>query len=41
MTLTEKARLLRPFIEKAAAMLEDEDALEAVELFPSWQPDTP
>lgn len=30
------ARKLRPFIEKAAASLTDEDALEAVELFPAW-----
>lgn len=32
----EKARALRPLIEKAAASLPDEDALEAVELFPVW-----
>lgn len=37
MTLTELARKLRPFIEKAAAGLQDEDALEAVELFPAWE----
>ena len=36
----EKARALRPFIEKAAASLPDEDALSAVELFPAWQTDT-
>ena len=34
MTLTERARELRPYIEKAAANLPDEDALQAVELFP-------
>ena len=32
----EKARLLRPLIEKASASLPDEEALEAVELFPKW-----
>lgn len=32
----ERARQLRPIIEKAAESLTDEDALEAVELFPSW-----
>jgi hypothetical protein len=36
----EKARALRPLIEKASASLPDEDALEAVELFPVWQTDT-
>ena len=36
MTLTERARELRPYIEKAAANLPDEDALQAVELFPQW-----
>lgn len=35
-----KARLLRQKIEKAAVSLPDEDALEAVELFPAWQTDT-
>lgn len=35
----EKARALRRLIEKAAASLADADALEAVELFPAWQPD--
>ena len=34
-----KARLLRALIEKAAASLPDEDALTAVELFATWQPD--
>ena len=36
----EKAYQLRQMIEKASASLEDVDALEAVELFPAWQPDT-
>lgn len=33
-----KARLLRAKIELASASLGDEDALEAVELFPEWRP---
>lgn len=37
MTLLELARKLRPYIEKAAASLTDEDALEAVNLFPNWK----
>ena len=36
----DRARALRPMIEKAAASLPDEDALKAVELFPAWQTDT-
>lgn len=36
MTPQEKARQLRPLIEKAAGSLPDDDALEAVELFPAW-----
>ena len=40
MTLIELARKLRPYIEKAAASLSDADALEAVNLFPSWSGDT-
>lgn len=32
----ERARQLRPLIEKAAESLPDDDALEAVELFPAW-----
>ena len=39
MTLLELARKLRPYIEKAALSLNDEDALEAVNLFPNWSPD--
>lgn len=34
----EKALRLRALIEKAVASLDDEDALEAVELFESWAP---
>lgn len=40
MTLTELARKLRPLIEKAAASLDDEDALEGKELFSRWKEDT-
>ena len=36
MTYTERARALRPYIEKAVISLTDEDALQAVELFPQW-----
>jgi len=36
MTPQEKARALRPMIEKAAVSLDDSDALEAVELFKAW-----
>lgn len=32
----EKARQLRALIEKAAASLSDSDALDGVELFPTW-----
>ena len=35
-----RARQLRPLIEKAAESLLDDDALEAVELFPAWATDT-
>ena len=38
MTLIELARKLRPFIEKAAISLDDVDALEALQLFPNWNP---
>lgn len=38
MTLIELAQKLRPYIEKAAISLSDEDALEAIELFPHWNP---
>lgn len=36
MDLVERARLLRPYIEKAAERLVDDDAINAVELFPVW-----
>jgi len=36
LTLLELARKLRPYIEKAALSLSDEDSLEAVQLFPNW-----
>ena len=39
MTLVELAQKLRPYIEKAALSLSDEDALEAIDLFGSWQAD--
>ena len=38
MNYIDKARALRPFIEKAAESLRDGDALDAVELFEAWQP---
>ena len=37
MITREKAYALRRMIEKAVISLDDTDALEAVELFPSWQ----
>ena len=37
MTLTEKARILRAYIEKAAESLSDSDAVAATELFPAWR----
>lgn len=36
MNIIEKARKLRKLIEKACISLNDEDALEGVELFPQW-----
>lgn len=36
MKLYELAMKLRPYIEKAAVSLSDEDALEAKELYPQW-----
>ena len=36
MTLIELAQKLRPYIEKAAAFLDDADAIEAVQLFANW-----
>lgn len=40
MTLIELAQKLRPYIEKAALFLDDEDALEAIQLFPNWAAQT-
>lgn len=40
MITREKARQLRRRIEQASASLSDEDALEAVELFPMWKTGT-
>lgn len=37
MTLVELAQKLRGYIEKAAVSLTDEEALDAVQLYPSWQ----
>lgn len=39
MITKQKARQLRKYIEQSSASLGDEDALEAVELFPNWKPD--
>lgn len=39
MTLIEKARQLRAYIEKASASLDDTDALNAIELYPVWADD--
>jgi len=36
MTRLERARKLRPIIEKAAQFLDDETSLKATELFPEW-----
>lgn len=36
MRYIERARALRPYIEKASISLPDEDALQAVELFQQW-----
>ena len=40
MRAQEIARRLRPYIVKASESLSDTDALEAVELFDEWLPDT-
>ena len=40
MRAQEVARRLRPLIIKASASLSDTDALQAVELFDEWEPDT-
>ena len=39
MSLIDRARALRTVIENLAASLDDENALEAVELFPKWKVD--
>ena len=39
MTLIEYARKLRPLIEKAVISLSDEDALNAITLYPKWSGD--
>ena len=36
MTLTELARKLRPLIEQAVESLDDETAVQGVQLFPAW-----
>lgn len=40
MTPQERARQLRPLIEKASISLSDKDALQGIELFPSWATNT-
>lgn len=40
MTLKELARKLRPYIQKAAISLTDQDALQAKELYPMWSGDS-
>lgn len=40
MITRQKARELRAYIEKSAMSLSDNDALEAIELFPLWKVDT-
>lgn len=40
MTLRELARKLRPYIQKAVKSLSDQDALEAVQLYPQWSGDS-
>ena len=35
--ITEKARALRPIIEKAVGGLSDSDALKAISLYPKWR----
>jgi len=40
MKLYDLAMKLRPYIEKAALSLNDEDALEAKELYPQWSGDS-
>lgn len=40
MTLKELATKLRTYIEMAADSLSDTDALDAIELYPEWKPNT-
>ena len=40
MTLTDRARQLRQTIEISVQSLDDAMALDAVELYPDWKPDT-
>lgn len=40
MNIQDRARELRPLIEKAVASLSDTNALHGVELFKHWRPDT-
>lgn len=37
MNIIERAKILRPLIEKAAGLLEDTDAINGWELFPAWK----
>lgn len=37
MTVQDRARALRPLIEKGSGFLTDIDALKAIELFPAWE----
>lgn len=39
MSVVDRAKALRPVIEKAAQSLTDEEALSAIELYPSWSGD--
>ena len=40
MSVIDRARILRTYIESLSTNLTDEDAIEAVELFPQWKVDT-
>ena len=40
MDVIERARQLRPYIVKAAQNLDDADAVQAVQLYDEWMPDT-
>ena len=41
MSIIDRAKMLRARIESMAKDLTDEDALETIELFPTWKADTP